>query len=161
MDHGYSAAHWQIFAELGWLSIPFAEAGISLFLVDANAEGVERICYRMTGGREVANIRFNTIAASALLGEPGQGVQAMQPVLDGARLAICAEALGAMEMLNKEPLECLKTRRQFGITIGSFQTLKTARWAALSSVKTPSRCATARSVRQMPTTGMRSAVCWR
>jgi alkylation response protein AidB-like acyl-CoA dehydrogenase len=46
------------------------------------------------------------------------------PVVDNAILAIAADALGAMESLNAQTLEYLKTRKQFGVHIGSFQALQ-------------------------------------
>ena len=39
-------------------------------------------------------------------------------------LALCAEALGAMEVAKKDTLEYLQTRKQFGVPIGSFQALQ-------------------------------------
>ena len=102
----------------------FDTAGISLFLVDANGAGIERSCYRMTDGREAANIRFADVAVEAVIGEIDGGLELMEPVLDSARLAISGEALGAMEFLNRQTLDYLKTRKQFGTTIGTFQALQ-------------------------------------
>jgi alkylation response protein AidB-like acyl-CoA dehydrogenase len=48
----------------------------------------------------------------------------MAPVIDAARLAVCAEALGAMEFLNAVTLDYCKTRKRFGVPIGSFQALQ-------------------------------------
>jgi len=100
------------------------EAGLTLFLVDAGAPGLERTTYRMTDGREAANIRLSGVAAEAAVGDPGRGYDLMAPVIDAARLAVCAEALGAMEFLNAATLEYCKTRKQFGVPIGSFQALQ-------------------------------------
>jgi alkylation response protein AidB-like acyl-CoA dehydrogenase len=102
----------------------FDQAGITLFMVDAAAEGVERTSYRMTDGREAATINFSNVSAEAVIGEIDQGYALMAPVLDNARLAISAEALGAMDNLNAQTLEYLKTRKQFGTTIGTFQALQ-------------------------------------
>lgn len=98
--------------------------GITLLLVDANAEGVERHPYKMTDGRGAANIRFSNVTAEAVVGEVGKGYAAMQPVIDRAMLAVCADALGAMEFLNATTLDYCKTRKQFGKAIGSFQALQ-------------------------------------
>ncbi len=100
------------------------ENGITLLLVDAASAGIERTTYRMTDGQEAANITFKNVEAEAVIGSPGQGYTLMGPVLDAARLAVCANALGAMETLNAQTLEYCKTREQFGVAIGSFQALQ-------------------------------------
>lgn len=100
------------------------QKGITLFLVDAAADGVERTVYRMTDGQEAANITFTNVTAEAVLGTVGEGYALMAPVIDDAILAICANALGAMETLNAQTLEYCKTREQFGVAIGSFQALQ-------------------------------------
>jgi alkylation response protein AidB-like acyl-CoA dehydrogenase len=100
------------------------EAGITLLLVDAGAPGVERTTYRMTDGQEAANIRFTDVTAEALVGSAGEGYAAMRDVIDNAMLAVCANALGAMEFLNETTLEYMKTREQFGVKIGTFQALQ-------------------------------------
>lgn len=100
------------------------ENGITLLLVDSAAEGVERTTYRMTDGQEAANIEFHKVSADAVIGAAGEGYGVMAAVLDAARLAICANALGAMEALNAQTLEYTKTRQQFGVPIGSFQALQ-------------------------------------
>lgn len=104
----------------------FSEDGISLFLVDAQAEGVERSDYRMMDGQRVANIRFDNVSvdSGALLGAEGAAFTAMRPVVDRAILAVCAEALGVMEKLNATTVEYARTRQQFGLPIGSFQALQ-------------------------------------
>lgn len=100
------------------------EAGLSLFLVDATAAGVSTTSYRMTDGREAANIVLENVTAEALIGGQGEGYALMRPVLDRAMLAVSADALGAMESLNGQTLEYLKTRKQFGTHIGAFQALQ-------------------------------------
>ena len=100
------------------------ENGLSLFLVDAFAEGVNTTAYRMTDGREAANVSLDNVTADAVVGGLGEGFALMNPVLDQAMLAVAADALGAMESLNTQTLEYLKTRKQFGTHIGSFQALQ-------------------------------------
>ena len=48
----------------------------------------------------------------------------IERVVDDARTAMCAEAVGAMDESLKSTVEYLKTRKQFGVPIGSFQTLQ-------------------------------------
>ncbi|PLW82446.1 pimeloyl-CoA dehydrogenase small subunit [Kineobactrum sediminis] len=100
------------------------ENGLSLFLVDAFAEGVASTGYRLTDGREAANITFNNVTAEAVIGGLGEGYGLTSTVVDHALLAVAADALGAMESLNARTLEYLKTRKQFGTHIGSFQALQ-------------------------------------
>ncbi|MEZ5573211.1 MAG: acyl-CoA dehydrogenase [Halioglobus sp.] len=102
----------------------FDEAGITLFLVDADSAGLERIVYRMTDGQQAANIRLTDVAGAQVIGSVGEGYSLMAQVMDDARLAICANALGAMEALNEQTLAYCKTREQFGVPIGSFQALQ-------------------------------------
>ena len=100
------------------------ENGLSLFLVDSSAPGVQVTSYRMTDGREAANIVLDNVTAEAVIGGPGEGFALMSPVIERAMLAVAADALGAMESLNTQTLEYLKTRKQFGTHIGAFQALQ-------------------------------------
>jgi alkylation response protein AidB-like acyl-CoA dehydrogenase len=100
------------------------ESGVTLFLVDASSAGVSRTLYRMTDGQEAANITFKDVVAEAVIGNEGEGYALMSPVVNAARLAICANALGAMESLNTQTLEYCKTREQFDVPIGTFQALQ-------------------------------------
>ena len=102
----------------------FDEKGLTLFLVDGAADGLERVCYRMTDGKEAANLNLSGVVADAVIGNVGDAVTLMSPVIDHARLAICAEALGAMESLLRQTIDYCKNRKQFGVAISSFQALQ-------------------------------------
>ena len=99
---------------------------LSLFLVDAKARGVTRTGYRTRDGHRAADIALDdvTVDASALLGREGEGLALVERAVDRAIAALCAEALGCMDALNAQTLEYLKTRKQFGVAIGTFQVLK-------------------------------------
>jgi alkylation response protein AidB-like acyl-CoA dehydrogenase len=102
------------------------ETGISLFLVPAKTAGLTvRGCPSIDGGR-VAELAFDgvTLGADALLGAEGQGYATLERAIGRGVLALCAEALGAMEAAKTATLEYLRTRKQFGILIGSFQALQ-------------------------------------
>lgn len=102
------------------------EAGISLFLVPANTPGLKvRGCPGIDGGR-VAELTFDHVklGADALLGAEGQGFATLERAVGRGVLALCAEALGAMEAAKTATLEYLRTRKQFGMLIGSFQALQ-------------------------------------
>ena len=102
------------------------EAGISLFLVPADAAGLERIDYRMMDGQRVANVVLKdvTVPAAKLVGELDGGCSLIRSVVQDAHLALSAEALGIMEQLNSKTVEYTRTREQFGVAIGSFQALQ-------------------------------------
>jgi len=100
--------------------------GITLFLVPANAPGVELVDYRLMDGQRVANVvlRDVTLGASHVVGDVDQGLSLMQAVVREACVALGAEALGVMGQLNAKTLEYTRTRKQFGVPIGSFQALQ-------------------------------------
>jgi alkylation response protein AidB-like acyl-CoA dehydrogenase len=100
--------------------------GISLYLVPADADGVEKTTYRLRDGQVVANIRFNNVkvpASNAVCVE-GEAAALIQSVTEDAMLALGAEALGVMGQLNSKTVEYTKTREQFGVKISSFQALQ-------------------------------------
>lgn len=102
------------------------EAGISLFLVPAKTAGLTvRGCPSIDGGR-VAELSFEgmKLDGDALLGTEGQGHATLERAIGRGVLALCAEALGAMEAAKTATLEYLRTRKQFGTLIGSFQALQ-------------------------------------
>ncbi|MGN8081982.1 acyl-CoA dehydrogenase family protein [Variovorax sp. 22077] len=102
------------------------EAGISLFLVPAKTAGLTvRGCPAIDGGR-VAELSFDgaKLGADALLGTEGQGHATLERAIGRGVLALCAEALGAMEAAKAATLDYLRTRKQFGTLIGSFQALQ-------------------------------------
>jgi alkylation response protein AidB-like acyl-CoA dehydrogenase len=65
-----------------------------------------------------------TVGPDALLGRDGEGFSVIEEVVDYATALLCAEAVGAIRYANEATLEYLKTRRQFGVPIGSFQALQ-------------------------------------
>jgi alkylation response protein AidB-like acyl-CoA dehydrogenase len=100
--------------------------GISLFLVDRGAPGIVVTEYRTIDNLRVADIRFSNVSVGrdALLGAEGQGLLIIDEVVDYATTLVCAEAVGAIKYAHDATLEYLKTRRQFGVPIGSFQALQ-------------------------------------
>ena len=101
-------------------------SGISLFLIDRNAHGVAVRGYPTIDGLRAAEITLDNVqvGADALLGEQDNGLPLIEHVVDLGIAAVCAEAVGAMAALNETTLEYLKTRKQFGVPIGSFQVLQ-------------------------------------
>jgi pimeloyl-CoA dehydrogenase small subunit len=102
------------------------EKGITLFLVDGNAEGVSRRGMPAQDGQRVAEISFDNVRvpAARVLGAVDGGLPLATHVVDVALAALCADSLGAMEELHRLTVDYLKTRQQFGVAIGSFQALQ-------------------------------------
>lgn len=99
--------------------------GIGLFLVDAKQAGVSRRGYRIQDHSRCADIRFEDVKleAGARLGQ-GDTLPAIELVVDQAIAALCAEAVGAMDVAQELTVDYLKVRKQFGVAIGSFQALQ-------------------------------------
>jgi len=102
------------------------EGGISLFLINADAEGLARTGYPTQDGLRAAEITLQSVkvGADALIGSEGGAWPVIARVADEAVAALCAEAVGCFEKMHELTLEYLKTRSQFGTTIGSFQALQ-------------------------------------
>ncbi|PJG46054.1 pimeloyl-CoA dehydrogenase small subunit [Sphingobium sp. LB126] len=116
--HGQSADTFVVSA--------MTEAGLSLFLVDAAAQGVTVEGKRGYDGVPVATVAFAgvNVAKEALIGSPGQGEDILSRVFEEATAALVAESVGAMVETFDVTVDYLKTRQQFGIAIGSFQALQ-------------------------------------
>jgi len=102
------------------------KSGIGVFLVPANAKGVTRKAYPTQDGLHAADITFTgvEVGADAVIGDPENGLPLIERVVDDARTALCAEAVGLMDESLKTTVEYIKTRKQFGVAIGSFQALQ-------------------------------------
>src|SRR6202030_526572 len=101
-------------------------SGVGVFIVPADAKGVTRKGYPTQDGLHAADITFTgvEVGADAAIGDPENALPLIERVVDEARTAMCAEAVGAMDESLKTTVEYLKTRKQFGVPIGSFQTLQ-------------------------------------
>jgi pimeloyl-CoA dehydrogenase small subunit len=100
--------------------------GITLFLVDAQAGGVACRGYPTQDGLRAAEIQLSgvKVRSNDVLGDPGRAAAVIERVVDGALAAIAAEAVGAMSAAHEITMDYLKTRKQFGVAIGSFQALQ-------------------------------------
>jgi alkylation response protein AidB-like acyl-CoA dehydrogenase len=101
-------------------------AGISLFLVEAGAAGLEREPQRRIDARGAARVRLAgvPVGADALVGEPDRGLDLLEQVVDRATVGLTAEMLGSMVECFERTLSYLKQRVQFGVPIGTFQALQ-------------------------------------
>ena len=99
--------------------------GLSLFLVEASAEGLTRSRLATMDARGYANLSFDDVAVreDALVGEEGSAASHLGLILDIARAGLAMEMLGTAGYAFEMTLDYLKTRKQFGQVIGSFQAL--------------------------------------
>src|SRR6266516_7725845 len=105
---------------------PRDRAGVSLFVVDRHVANLHLQSFKTIDGRRAAEITLKgvRVPASRMLGEEGKGVAILEACRDRAIAALCAEAVGAMTELNSATLEYTKTRKQFGVPLGTFQVLQ-------------------------------------
>lgn len=115
-------------ADADWFLIP-ARTGpddaIALFMIPCDAPGLAVDRFRALDHHRHARLRLR----DAMVGEDarvdiGNAAMALDHAVQRATLALCAEAVGAIDALNEMTLEYLKTRKQFGVAIGTFQALQ-------------------------------------
>lgn len=93
--------------------------GTGLFLV---RDGYEVETARGFDGSRVAKVTFSNTPAERL-GAEGDQIGALAAALDRARIAYGHEALGSMQTCLDTTVDYLKTRKQFGVTLNTFQAL--------------------------------------
>lgn len=100
--------------------------GLTLFLVDAKAEGITRTDYPTVDCLRASEVRFENVLVgqSQVLGAVDRGFEVLEAVIHRAILALGAEAVGMMEMLHKDTAEYTSQRVQFGHPLSHLQTVK-------------------------------------
>ena len=145
-------------------------AGTGLFLVEGDAAGMTRSGYRTFEGGRAAHVEFDGTPATPLGDVTTDQASLIDDVVARAQVAYCHEAVGAMDTALKLTVEYLKTRKQFGVTLSTFQALtfraadlyvslelvrSTVMWATLVLLDEPERAreAAARAKLQVSTAG--------
>jgi alkylation response protein AidB-like acyl-CoA dehydrogenase len=100
--------------------------GLGLFLVDPKGKGVRLKSYPTVDGLRAADVWLDDVAvpADAAVGPVGDALPIIEKMLDRGIAAVAAEATGAMWVLHDTTLDYLKTRKQFGQPLASFQALQ-------------------------------------
>lgn len=102
------------------VSATVADGGVGLFVVTADA--VTRRAFRTFDGQRAAELVLESVAAQPL-GDGGDAQTHLQNALIRHQSALCAEAVGAMEEALRLTTDYLKSRKQFGVPLSTFQTL--------------------------------------
>ncbi len=100
--------------------------GMSVFIVDLNAEGVTKgkkesklgQCASPVGALTFDNVH---LPKDAMLGQEGQGFPIMMNVLNKGRVGIASLAVGIAQAGLEQALEYARQRKQFGREIAKFQ----------------------------------------
>ncbi|HEY1141423.1 MAG TPA: acyl-CoA dehydrogenase, partial [Lysobacter sp.] len=137
---------------------------VALFLVDAQAPGLERGILPLHDGTRAAELLLDgvEVEGNALLGSPEKGLSALRQGLTCGIAVLCAELIGVMERAIELTADYLKVRQQFGVAIGSFQALqhrmadmaaelevaRSMLYALLASIENDDAAARARTVSQ-------------
>ena len=103
--------------------------GVSAFLLPMDTPGIERVAANDSLGvrglgcmdLELRDVRVD---ADALVGAPGDGFGIVLRALDGGRIAIAAQALGAGLAALDEALRHARSRHAFGQPIGNYQAIQ-------------------------------------
>ena len=100
--------------------------GLTLFRVDPAAEGVQVTRTIMVDSRNAARVKLDgvQVGKSEVVGALDGAADLLDLVFDRAAIGQAAELLGTLREAFERTLEYLKTRKQFGVPIGSFQALK-------------------------------------
>lgn len=100
--------------------------GITLFLVDADADGVTRRCYATQDALRACDLTLEgvRVEAGAAIGPVDGGLALLEEAVDHGIAALAAEAVGAMQAAHEQTLDYARTRRQFGVPLAKFQVLQ-------------------------------------
>jgi pimeloyl-CoA dehydrogenase small subunit len=100
--------------------------GVTVFIVPKDAKGVTTRDYPTVDGLRASEVYFDNVAVGqdSVVGKVDGGLGLVERVADEAIAALCAEAVGCMKVLNETTIAYSKTRKQFGVPIGSFQVLQ-------------------------------------
>ena len=109
-----------------WIVVPARNGtadDVTLFLVARDAPGMRRTDFRAADHSRSSALSLDGVPATVLC-DPADGAALLDEAMDRAAAARVAEAVGAMDALRDSTLDYIRTRRQFGVPIGSFQALQ-------------------------------------
>jgi alkylation response protein AidB-like acyl-CoA dehydrogenase len=92
-----------------------------LFLVERLSSGVSARGYGTQDGSRAAEVLFKNAPAVLITTE---GLKALEHAVDIGIAATCAEGVGVMDVTLATTANYMNTRKQFGVTIATFQALR-------------------------------------
>jgi alkylation response protein AidB-like acyl-CoA dehydrogenase len=126
VDNFNSAAKCLVVCRTGAYSEEKPREGISLLLVDTNAQGVSHVPLTTLAKDKQSIVTFDQVrvTASNLVGQQDQGWELAQDMLDRGTALLCAQMVGAARKDSEMGIEYAKNRVAFGRPIGSFQSIQ-------------------------------------
>jgi alkylation response protein AidB-like acyl-CoA dehydrogenase len=94
---------------------------LALFLVERKASGVTTRGYGTQEGGRAAEVTFKAAPAALVTSD---GLTALEHAVDIGIAASCAEAVGVLDKTMDVTVEYMNTRKQFGVTLSTFQALR-------------------------------------
>ncbi|MDB4148591.1 acyl-CoA/acyl-ACP dehydrogenase [Flavobacteriaceae bacterium] len=103
-----------------------SEKNVDLILVDSKSEGISFNNKVHMDSRIYSDISFDNVKIEKdnFLSSNGDGFEILEKTLDIARIGLSAEMLGNVQQAFEMTMQYLKEREQFGVKIGSFQSLQ-------------------------------------
>lgn len=100
--------------------------GTGLFLIDAEASGLRMRSYCTFDDMPAADITLTNVSVSeeAIIGSIDAGCDTIEEAIDFATALMLSEAVGVMQYAYDQTVAYLKVRKQFGVSLGSFQALQ-------------------------------------
>ncbi|MBC7630793.1 acyl-CoA dehydrogenase family protein [Aeromicrobium sp.] len=99
------------------------DGGTALFTVPGDASGLTRTGYATHDGGRAAHVAFDSTPATPLGDAGADQSAAIAATIAEAQIAYGHESLGAMDTALHTTTEYLKTRKQFGVPLSTFQAL--------------------------------------
>ena len=94
---------------------------LALFMVERTASGVTTRGYRTQDESRAAEVELQNAPATLVTTD---GLAALELAVDTGIAAVCAEAVGVMDQTVSLTVDYMNQRKQFGVTIASFQALR-------------------------------------
>jgi alkylation response protein AidB-like acyl-CoA dehydrogenase len=107
------------------LTVARAEAGVTLFLLPVDCEGMTLSRQREISGGQFYRVDMDgvEVSADAVLGSPGEGLEPLNEVLDRARVMLAARMVGGCQAVFDLTLRYAKEREQFDQRLATFQSI--------------------------------------